>query len=572
MQELGLTVPYRPEVVNARLVVVANACQTVDETLDQYRRTSTDPAALEANNSYYLDQYVAMIPHVGGQRREIVDAINSVRAEAGHPSFLNEHNSCSLNGVYLYDLLSRFGYAGRTDLVDNIDLDSERARRLVECADIVLLSSTFITSAATIVRVTRVIKEWNSDVKVIVGGAKLTQFADESEIHEAARHADALVLSPNGEQTLLKLIPRIFRGEPIDDVPNVAYHSDGFRRSIGLHHDGVDIDAYSVRWNELPAEVLRSSVNVRTGRGCPFKCKFCTFPSYNDQRVDLMSVETVLSQLRQIMRQPQVKSVRFVDDTLFLNHRHLLDVCHGMIDIGFDLPWTAYLRTTTLNKECTTALRNAGCKLVLVGVESADQQVLNNMFKGTREAHAWEAAKNLHDSDIFGFAFILTGFPGETPRTIDKTIDFLNNSGIHSYVHSPLFVFPNSPIAKEAVGFGLEGGFNDWRHATMDCRGAMDQCMRIFHEVVNAAYIDRGSSITKVLLDHGFTVQEVRSLGIAHNELARRELDDVANDDVLEAFRRLSLGGGGGADHVTAISSPYSRTGTGLQVNSGARF
>ncbi|GAA2682521.1 MULTISPECIES: radical SAM protein [Actinosynnema] len=562
-----------PDPVDTRLVVIANACQTVGETLDHYRLTATDPDVLEQNNNHYLDRYVSMIPQLDGQRREIIDAVNHSRSAAGVESFVSEHNSCSLNGVYLFDLLRRHGYANRVELVDNIDFEADRARDLVRATDVVLLSSTFITSAATIVRVVKVLKDWNPAVKVIVGGAKLTQFAHESEIHEAARVADALVLSPNGERTMLAAIGRLFRGESLTDLPNLALDDgSGFLRTRSDPHDGLDLNADAVRWDELPPYVLRSSVNIRTGRGCPFKCKFCTFPSYNDQKVDLMSVDTVISQLRRIMRSPSTRSVRFVDDTLFLNKKHLISVCQGMMDIGFDRPWTAYLRSTTLTAECTRYLRDAGCQLVLVGVESADQQVLDNMLKGTKEAHNWAAAQNLRDNGILGFAFILTGFPGETAKSVDKTIDFLNNSGIHSYVHSPLFVFPNSPVAREAQNFGLSGGFNDWRHLTMDCRQAIDECSRIFTEVTNAAYIDRGSSVTKILLDHGYSVDEVTRLGILHNSLAREELAGGQRQDTLDRFRRLACDATGATGAVDEFTSPYRRTGETPQINSSARY
>jgi radical SAM superfamily enzyme YgiQ (UPF0313 family) len=562
-----------PDPVDARLVVIANVCQTVDETLGHYRLTASDPELLERNNDFYLDRYVRMIPRLDGERREIIDAVNHCRSQAGNTSFINEHNSCSLNGVYLFDLLRRHGYADRVTLVDNMDLETERTRALVQDADVVLLSSTFITSAATIVRVTEVLKGWNPDVKVVVGGAKLTQFSQESEIHEAARKADALVLSPNGERPMLEVIGRLFRGEPFDDVPNLAFdQGEGFQRTRVDPHDGLDLDANAVHWDELTPYVLRSSVNVRTGRGCPFKCKFCTFPSYNDQKVDLMSVDAVIGQLKRIMRLPSVRSVRFVDDTLFLNRKHLISVCQGMMDIGFDLRCTAYVGPTTLTKECARYLSEAGCRLVLVGVESADQNVLDNMLKGTKEAHNWAAAQNLRDHDILGFAFILTGFPGETSASVDKTIDFLNNSGMHSYVHSPLFVFPNSPVAKEAQNFGLTGGFNDWSHPSMDCRQAIEECSRIFTEVTNAAYIDRGSSVTKILLDHGYSVGDVTRLGILHNQLAREEIAGGATAGTLESFQALAGRADGAVTQVEEFTSPYRRTTGAIQVNSSARY
>jgi radical SAM superfamily enzyme YgiQ (UPF0313 family) len=556
---------------DARIAIVANTFQTVDETLAHYRMSAADGNVLNQNNEFYLERYRAMIPTIGGERREIVDSVNFLRSQVGGRSLINEHNSCSLNGVYLYSFLTQNGYEGKVELIDNISLEADRARQVVLESDIVLLSTTFITSVDTIVRLAKMIKEWNPRAKVIAGGAKLTQYADDSEIVEAARAADALVLSPNGEKTMLRLIPRLMEGKSLDGLMNVAYHDGEFHRSSRNLPDGVDIDTNFVRWSSLPPSIVRSSLNLRTGRGCPFKCKFCTFPSYNDQKIDLMSTESVIAQLREIQSMPEVTSVRFVDDTLFLNRKHLISVCQGMIDIGFSLPWTAYLRSTTLTEECTRYLAEAGCKLVLVGIESADQTVLDNMLKGTKEAHNWTAAANLAKYGILGFAFILTGFPGETRASVDKTIDFLNNSGIQSYVHSPLFVFPNSPVAREAREFGLTGGFNDWSHETMDCRTAIEECSRIFEEVTECGYIDRGSSVTKVLLDHGYSVDGVKNLAISHNRLAKAEIRNTPADSLLAHFQGLALGQNVGVDAVGDFTSPYARTGP-VHVNSSARY
>ncbi|WP_428262079.1 B12-binding domain-containing radical SAM protein [Haliangium sp.] len=556
-----------------RLVVIANACQTVDETLSAYRLNASDAELLERNNEYYLERYRAMIPTVVGERREIVDAVNAVRRARGRDDLINEHNSYALNGIYMYSFLSQIGYAGRVDLVDNIDMEPERSRALVEKADVVIFSTTFITSADTIVRVAKVVKSWNPEVKVVAGGAKLTQFVDDSEIEEAARACDALVLSTNGERTLVELLQRFDSNRPWDDLPNLALNTSGFFKTTKAN-DGVDINQFYVRWDELPHEFLRSAVNVRTGRGCPFKCKFCTFPSYNDQQMDLKSIPMLLDELRLILKRPEIKTVRFVDDTLFLSKEHLKEVCQALIDMNFDRPWTCYLRASTLTDECARYLRDAGCKLVLVGVESCDDTVLKNMSKGIREQHNWQAAENLAKYGILGFAFILNGFPGETQQSIDKTIHFLNNAGMHAYVHSPLFIFPKSPVSLEAQKYSLQGGFNDWRHDTMTCREAIMSCARMFEEVTAAAYIDRGSSITKVLLDHHYSVDEVKELGRLHNQLAREEIAGARSPATEAAFETMALRHADDANgrKVADFTSPYSRTGGKLQVNAGARF
>jgi len=152
-------------------------------------------------------------------------------------------------------------------------------------------------------------------------------------------------------------------------------------------------------------------------------------------------------------------------------------------------------------------------------------------------------------------------------------IHYLNHSGMHAYVHSPLFVFPNSPVAREAQEFGLTGGFNDWSHPTMDCRGAMDGCARMFDEVNNSAYLDRGSSITKVLLDHGYTIDEVRRLGILHNDLAREEMNSGQSSETRNRFEALAAEPRHGDSALVDLhSSPYRRVVAGGTPNAGARY
>ena len=556
-----------------KIMIVANAIQTVAETLDAFRFYSNDKARLDANNQIYLDTYLRMLPKIGGSRREIVDAANHYRTRNGRKRPLSEHNSYALNGIHLYNYLVTRGRDWQVELIDNLDLEPDLSRSIAELADVAVLSTTFITSAFTITRVSNVLKSWNPRIKVIVGGAKLTQFATELELHEAAQACDGMILSRTGEKTLLKSLDLIDDDKPFHGLPNMASWQGGFRWSPASEDDGDDIDDTRVRWETLPSRYLRSAVNVRTGRGCPFKCKFCTFPGYNDQRTDLKEVGTVMTELAEIARRPEVRSVRFVDDTLFLNKKHLIDVCKAMIATGFDRPWTCYLRASTLTDECCRYLRDAGCQLVLLGVESADDQVLRNMSKGTTEAQNWTAAGNLAKYGIFCFSFILVGYPGETEATVAKVIDFLNNSGTHGYVHSPMFIFPKSPISTEAAKFNLRGGFNDWSHDTMDAVTAIEACDHIFHSVTGAAYIDRGSSVCKVLLDHGFSVESVKELGSLHNDIARRQ---NGGESELTGIRKFSLlaasAHGYAAESHYEASSPYSRTQDEARLNAGARY
>jgi hypothetical protein len=127
-------------------------------------------------------------------------------------------------------------------------------------------------------------------------------------------------------------------------------------------------------------------------------------------------------------------------------------------------------------------------------------------------------------------------------------------------------------VAREAQQFDLHGGFNDWSHETMDCHTAIEECDRMFAEARNSAYLDRGSSITKVLLDHEHSVDDVRRIGILHNDLAREERGGRQTAATLERFAAsVTNASYGSAASVAALSSPYRRIST-AAANAGARF
>ena len=97
--------------------------------------------------------------------------------------------------------------------------------------------------------------------------------------------------------------------------------------------------------------------------------------------LSLTSVEVVEKELAQLGRRG-VQHVIFIDDTFNVPGPRFKELCKMMIRNDFGFSWYSYFRCAAARDvETYDLLRDSGCKAVFLGIESGDQNVLDNMSK-----------------------------------------------------------------------------------------------------------------------------------------------------------------------------------------------
>ena len=166
---------------------------------------------------------------------------------------------------------------------------------------------------------------------------------------------------------------------------------------------------------------------VLAGRGCPHQCIYCAGPQLMYGRgYRMRSPENVIAELKHLKENFKFKSILFNDDTLNVNKKYVLELCNLMVKEKIGMPWAAYSRVDSVDKEIAEAMKKAGCFLVKVGFESGCDEQLKNMKKGPRATteQAKKAAKFFEDAGIQVHGTFVFGMPGETVESIKKTIEF----------------------------------------------------------------------------------------------------------------------------------------------------
>jgi hopanoid biosynthesis associated radical SAM protein HpnJ len=203
-------------------------------------------------------------------------------------------------------------------------------------------------------------------------------------------------------------------------------------------------------------------ISLYTGRGCRSKCTFCLWPqTVGGHRYRTRSVENVVAEMRYAKEAfPEVQEFFFDDDTFTDDLPRAEQIAKELGKLG--ITWSCNAKAN-VPRETLKVLRDNGLRLLLVGYESGNQQILNNIKKGMRIDIARRFTKDCHDLGVTIHGTFILGLPGETQETIQETIRFATDINPHTIQVSLAAPYPGTFLHKQAV----ENGWLDESHAEL---------------------------------------------------------------------------------------------------------
>jgi hopanoid biosynthesis associated radical SAM protein HpnJ len=160
-----------------------------------------------------------------------------------------------------------------------------------------------------------------------------------------------------------------------------------------------------------------------TGRGCKSRCTFCLWPqTISGHNYRTHSIPFVLDEVRYMKENfPQVREIFFDDGTLTDNHERVEALAKELGKMG--VTWSCNAKANVPRKTLEIMKEN-GLRILLVGYESGNQQILHNIKKGLRVDVARQFSKDCHELGILVHGTFILGLPGETKQTIQETLNF----------------------------------------------------------------------------------------------------------------------------------------------------
>jgi radical SAM superfamily enzyme YgiQ (UPF0313 family) len=208
-------------------------------------------------------------------------------------------------------------------------------------------------------------------------------------------------------------------------------------------------------------------MSLYTGRGCRSKCTFCLWPqTVGGHRYRVRSVGHVVAEIRLARSYfPQVKEFFFDDDTFTDDRPRAEAIASELGKLG--VTWSCNAKAN-VPRETLEIMRDNGLRLLLVGYETGNQQILNNIKKGMRIDIARRFTRDCHELGITIHGTFILGLPGETRETIEETIRFAADINPHTIQVSLAAPYPGTYLHRQAI----ENGWLDTGHAELiDERG-----------------------------------------------------------------------------------------------------
>lgn len=325
---------------------------------------------------------------------------------------------------------------------------------------------TSVPSFASDVKCVAAMKAANPSLKAGLIGAKVAVAAEESlaqapvvdfvcrnefdftvkEVAEGRPWESVLGLSWRGPDGRIVNNPDRPVLENMDALPSV----------IGVYQRDLRIEDYFIGYLRHPY------VSLYTGRGCKSRCTFCLWPqTVGGHRYRTRSVENVVAEIAEAKRLfPQVKEFFFDDDTFTDDLPRAEAIAEGLGKLG--VTWScnakANVPRATLEK-----LKAGGLRLLLVGYESGNQQILHNIKKGMRVDVAERFTRDCQDLGIAIHGTFILGLPGETRETIEETIQWACKVNPHTIQVSLAAPYPGTFLYDQA----LQNGWLDSAHAEL---------------------------------------------------------------------------------------------------------
>lgn len=253
-----------------------------------------------------------------------------------------------------------------------------------------------------------------------------------------------VIVRGEGEQTILEMVRTFIGHGNFSRVPGITFRNDDkIQRNVDArilaNLDSLPIPAYHlypiVPGNRIPIDV---------GRGCPFRCSFCSASLFWRRRYRLKSVERIIEEIKFLTAHYGVRSFSLEHDIFTLDNVRVGEFCAALSEESLNIDWTCSARADYLDERLLPEMARAGCSRVYFGIETGSPRMQMCIGKNLQLDRALSATQQAVNHGISVEASFMTGFPQEREEDLRQTLDVIFamlHSGVESiqlHVVSPL--------------------------------------------------------------------------------------------------------------------------------------
>jgi len=366
----------------------------------------------------------------------------------------------SMGLAYLAAVLEQHGY--KVEILDApaFQLTYEKIPTEVERRKPDIVGVTATTAVApSALKTAQMVKDAVPEALVVMGGPHITFLPEETMKAEPSIQIGVI---GEGEYTLLDLVKTWEKNGNLKEVKGVIYRENGSLKYTEPRPliENLDELPFPAR-HLLPMERYKVFGKheilglIFTSRGCPFNCTFCSSSLIFGKKFRARSPKNVVDEVEEFVEQYKSNHIEFVDDLFIFDKKRVKEICRELKERGLDVLWVCSARVDTVDGEIFKVIRDAGCIMVYLGVESGVQRVLNLMRKGIKVEQSVRAVKLAKEAGLQVVASFVLGIPGETWEEAMETIRFAKKLDPDFVQFSLATPFPGTELYRVAKEEGL---------------------------------------------------------------------------------------------------------------------
>lgn len=343
----------------------------------------------------------------------------------------------------------------------------------------------------------RAIKDRDPSLKLLLLGGHVAALPERTLREEETDY----VCGGEGPTTVCDLL-EAFSSTVQPDLRNVRdlWYREGatlIRTAAAPLVQRLDEDMPGLAWDLLPMERYRAHnwhcfdqlqhrqpyAALYTTLGCPFHCSFCCIQApfkrgeaalnyregLNSYRY--WSPAAVLAEIDLLVTRYGVRNIKFADEMFVLNRKHVLAICEGLIDRGYDLNIWAYARVDTMREGLAEVMRQAGFTWLAFGIESASATVRDDVDKGYEQAAIFEAIGRVRAAGISVVANYIFGLPEDDAASMQETLSLAQRINAEYANFYCTMAYPGSALYRQALerGWPLPESWSGYSQHSVDC-------------------------------------------------------------------------------------------------------
>jgi radical SAM superfamily enzyme YgiQ (UPF0313 family) len=316
--------------------------------------------------------------------------------------------------------------------------------------------TSLIDDFSDVLSIIRMCKETSPYTKIIVGGPHVSLLKEKA--FELTKDIDFIICG-EGEKAIMTVINRL-KG----DLHGKENANSKDNPAIIVSGNEYDLNSSPFpSWDIYDLSGFFPLLPLETSRGCPYSCGYCAEGTIYGKTVREKSIMRVVNEIKRNIEEHGIRFFRFSDSTFNFSESRFVELCRSFIANKLDIKWGSYARFETIDTDSIKLAKDAGCESMYFGIESGDQEILK-MVRVSRASrnHMQRIQQAANSVDLHTHCNFIIGLPDETEKTLDSTLELINQLRPNSTFLSTFFVVPQTDIHLHAEKYGIEFTEKEW--------------------------------------------------------------------------------------------------------------